>query len=207
MSAERAQQTAPIALPQVILLTPVLLSGVTLQLPSWGRHLSGTKVSLCEQDGAGGGSHSINSKLLAVPDGTGEWVELTECQVLSENGTECSEFDIYAWMPNGPSTMRKPPPTTKGTTTYQRILETLPVINTTATAMVAVSLLSKEPHDRNPLGKYRNNQFVEDVPKKCIERFREKLSEISQQIKQRNKTKRLTYHYLDPEEIECSVSI
>uniref|UniRef100_F6XZW1 Uncharacterized protein n=1 Tax=Xenopus tropicalis TaxID=8364 RepID=F6XZW1_XENTR len=117
------------------------------------------------------------------------------------------QFDIYAWMPNGPSTMRKPPPTTKGTTTYQSILETLPAINTTATAMVAVSLLSKEPHDRNPLGKYRNNQFVEDVPKKCIERFREKLSEISQQIKQRNKTKRLTYHYLDPEEIECSVSI
>ncbi|KAE8602260.1 hypothetical protein XENTR_v10013926 [Xenopus tropicalis] len=50
-----------------------------------------TKESLCAQDDTGGGSHSIDSKLFEVPDKTGEWVELTECQVLSENGTECSE--------------------------------------------------------------------------------------------------------------------
>uniref|UniRef100_A0A1B8XZG1 Arachidonate lipoxygenase 3 n=1 Tax=Xenopus tropicalis TaxID=8364 RepID=A0A1B8XZG1_XENTR len=117
------------------------------------------------------------------------------------------QFDFFSWMPNGPSTMRKPPPTTKGTTTYQSILETLPAINTTATAMVTVNLLSKEPLDQRPLGKYKNVNFVEDAPKKCIEQFKEKLSEISKDIKVRNKTKRLTYHYLDPEEIECSISI
>ncbi|OCT96333.1 hypothetical protein XELAEV_18014009mg [Xenopus laevis] len=118
-----------------------------------------------------------------------------------------AQFDFYAWMPNAPSTMRKPPPTAKGTTTYQSILETLPAINTTATAMVTVNLLSKEPLDQRPLGQYKNKSFVEDVPKKYIEQFKEKLSEISQQIKQRNKTKKLTYHYLDPEAVECSVSI
>ncbi|XP_041438807.1 hydroperoxide isomerase ALOXE3 isoform X2 [Xenopus laevis] len=117
------------------------------------------------------------------------------------------QFDFYAWMPNAPSTMRKPPPTAKGTTTYQSVLETLPAINTTTTAMVTVNLLSKEPLDQRPLGRYENKNFVEDVPKKCVEQFRDKLCEISKDIKLRNKTGKLMYHYLDPEEIESSVSI
>ncbi|NP_001089265.1 arachidonate 12-lipoxygenase, 12R type S homeolog [Xenopus laevis] len=117
------------------------------------------------------------------------------------------QFDFYSWMPNGPSTMRKPPPTAKGATTYQSILETLPAINTTASTMVTANLLSREPLDRRPLGRYINENFVEDVPKKCVEQFRDTLCEISKDIKLRNKMQKLTYHYLDPEEIECSVSI
>ncbi|XP_041438808.1 hydroperoxide isomerase ALOXE3 [Xenopus laevis] len=156
----------------------------------------------------------LSNKNSGIPSSFATRVELTKYLTMvmftcstQHAAVNSGQFDFYAWMPNAPSTMRKPPPTAKGTTTYQSILETLPAINTTATAMVTVSLLSKEPLDQRPLGRYKNKSFVEDVPKKYIEQFKEKLSEISQQIKQRNKTKKLTYHYLDPEAVECSVSI
>ncbi|KAM4796290.1 polyunsaturated fatty acid lipoxygenase ALOX15B [Rhinophrynus dorsalis] len=117
------------------------------------------------------------------------------------------QFDFYAWMPNGPSTMRNPPPTTKGTTTYQMILDTLPAINTTAIAMATVSLLSSEPGERRPLGNYSEKLFTEEMPQRFIKDFQIKLAEISRHIKQRNKSLNFTYPYMDPEQVENSVSI
>ncbi|XP_063297704.1 arachidonate 12-lipoxygenase, 12R-type-like [Pelobates fuscus] len=117
------------------------------------------------------------------------------------------QFDFCSWMPNCPSSMRKPPPTTKGKATLESILETLPQVNTTTTTMSTVWELSNEPKDQRPLGNYPEERFTEDMPKKLIQDFQKKLSEISSQIKERNKTKSLTYPYLDPERIENSVSI
>ncbi|KAM8975440.1 hydroperoxide isomerase ALOXE3-like isoform 2-T2 [Pelodytes ibericus] len=117
------------------------------------------------------------------------------------------QYDFLGWMPNAPSSMRKPPPTRKGTTTFQSILETLPQVNTTAKTMSVVWVLSNEPQDRRPLGNYPDEHFTEDMPKKFIQDFQIALSGISREIKERNNTKNLTYHYLDPEMIENSVSI
>uniref|UniRef100_A0A8C5M1J4 Uncharacterized protein n=1 Tax=Leptobrachium leishanense TaxID=445787 RepID=A0A8C5M1J4_9ANUR len=117
------------------------------------------------------------------------------------------QFDFCSWMPNRPSSMRKPPPKEKGTATFESILEILPQVNTTARTMSVVWVLSNEPQDRRPLGKYPDEHFTEDMPKQFIQDFQRKLSEISSEIKERNKTKNLTYHYLDPEKIENSVSI
>ncbi|XP_041438816.1 hydroperoxide isomerase ALOXE3 [Xenopus laevis] len=96
------------------------------------------------------------------------------------------QFDFFSWMPNGPASMRKPPPTRKGTTTYQSILETLPTINSTALAASVVRLLSTEPLDRRPLGTYPDEHFTEEMPRKFIKEFQEKLVEISKDIKERN---------------------
>ncbi|KAG8453127.1 hypothetical protein GDO86_004810, partial [Hymenochirus boettgeri] len=117
------------------------------------------------------------------------------------------QFDFFAWMPNSPTTMRKPPPATKGTTTYQSFLETLPAVNTTATAMGTVAVLSFDPLDPRPVGCYRNSHFTEDAPKKFIQEFKEKISEISKHINERNEIMKLTYKYLDPNTMNCSVSI
>ncbi|KAG8430405.1 hypothetical protein GDO86_017875 [Hymenochirus boettgeri] len=117
------------------------------------------------------------------------------------------QFDFFSWMPNAPGSMRQPPPTSKGTTTYQSILDTLPAVNGTAAVVATVSLLSAEPLDRRPLGYYPNEYFTEDIPKKFITEFQGRLKDISRSIKERNRTKNLTYHYLDPEMIENSVSI
>ncbi|KAM8966429.1 hydroperoxide isomerase ALOXE3-like [Pelodytes ibericus] len=117
------------------------------------------------------------------------------------------QFDFYSWLPNGPSSMRHPPPTVKGTATYQSILGTLPQVNTTTSAMVAVWLLSHEPEDKRPLGQFPDVRFTEETPQIFIKEFQEKLEEISTQIQERNKHMKCKYLYLDPKNIENSVSI
>ncbi|KAM3932814.1 hydroperoxide isomerase ALOXE3-like [Leptodactylus fuscus] len=117
------------------------------------------------------------------------------------------QFDYYGWMPNGPSTMKSPPPTAKGVTTLQTILETLPDVNTTTTALLVVSQLSNEPQDRRRLGDYPDVHFTEKTPQKYIQEFQEKLDEISKKINKQNQTRSLSYLYLDPKVIENSISI
>uniref|UniRef100_A0A8C5WB62 Uncharacterized protein n=1 Tax=Leptobrachium leishanense TaxID=445787 RepID=A0A8C5WB62_9ANUR len=117
------------------------------------------------------------------------------------------QFDFYSWMPNAPSSLRQPPPTKKGVTTFQSILDAMPEMNTTALAMVTVWLLSKEPEDKKPLGDYKNSYFLEETPLKFSQAFQNRMAEISKDIQQRNKSMNLTYLYLDPKVIECSVSI
>ncbi|XP_063306316.1 hydroperoxide isomerase ALOXE3-like [Pelobates fuscus] len=116
------------------------------------------------------------------------------------------QFDFYGWMPNGPSSMRKPPPSGKGAT-YQTILDTLPEVNTTTLAMATVWLLSHEPEDKRPLGNYTNERFTEEKPRQHVKEFQHELDQISKEIKARNQNVKLQYLYLDPKRIESSVSI
>ncbi|XP_044130984.1 hydroperoxide isomerase ALOXE3-like [Bufo gargarizans] len=118
-----------------------------------------------------------------------------------------AQFDFYAWMPNGPISMKSPPPTAKGVSTLQTILETLPDVSTTARGLLVARRLSDEPKDQRPLGCYPNVYFTEETPQKFIQEFQEKLDEISKTINDRNQTRRLSYLYLDPKVIENSVSI
>ncbi|XP_066444649.1 polyunsaturated fatty acid lipoxygenase ALOX15B-like [Eleutherodactylus coqui] len=117
------------------------------------------------------------------------------------------QFDFYAWMPNGPPSIKSPPPTAKGVTTIQSILDALPDVKTTTTSVVSVWQLSKEPQDQRRLGCYPDEHFTEETPQIFIKEFQEKLSEISKIINERNQTRSLPYHYLDPKVIENSVSI
>uniref|UniRef100_A0A8D0HHZ9 Arachidonate epidermal lipoxygenase 3 n=1 Tax=Sphenodon punctatus TaxID=8508 RepID=A0A8D0HHZ9_SPHPU len=117
------------------------------------------------------------------------------------------QFDFGAWMPNYPSSMRKTPPTTKGTATLENILETLPDVSTTCSTLLILWLLSQEPGDRRPLGHYPDEHFTEDVPKTLIGAFQRRLAEISKEIEERNKSLPLPYTYLYPPEIENSTAI
>ena len=51
-------------------------------------------------------------------------------------------------MPNAPSSMRQPPPQTKGTTTLKSYLDTLPEVNTTCNNILLFWLVSQEPKDQ-----------------------------------------------------------
>ncbi|CAH2286083.1 hydroperoxide isomerase ALOXE3-like [Pelobates cultripes] len=118
------------------------------------------------------------------------------------------QFDFFSWLPNGPSSMRKPPPPVKGAATYQTLLDALPEVNTTTNAMAVEWLLSHEPEDKRPLGNFQNERFTEETPQAIIKEFQENLEGISKQIQERNSTiQGLTYLYLDPKNIESSVSI
>ncbi|XP_040196527.1 hydroperoxide isomerase ALOXE3-like isoform X4 [Rana temporaria] len=116
------------------------------------------------------------------------------------------QFDTYSWMPNGPTTMKSPPPTAKGAT-MEDILKTLPDVNTTALGLIFVWIVSNDPLDTRRLGNYPNKYFTEKTPQQSIKEFQDKLTEISKHIKERNKTMDLPYAYLDPSVIENSVSI
>ncbi|KAM9319810.1 hydroperoxide isomerase ALOXE3-like [Gastrophryne carolinensis] len=120
---------------------------------------------------------------------------------------DTAQFDVYAWMPNGPTSMNKPPPTAEGVTRMQSIFDALPDVNTSTTGLSIVWLLSNEPGKPRRLGNYTDVHFTESVPQKFIADFQAKLAEISKSIKARNETMELKYYYLDPSNIENSVSI
>ncbi|KAG6921159.1 arachidonate 12-lipoxygenase, 12R type, partial [Chelydra serpentina] len=51
------------------------------------------------------------------------------------------QYDLGAWMPNFPSTMRNPPPQTKGTTSLESYLDTIPEVNSTSIAIFTFWIL------------------------------------------------------------------
>ena len=57
------------------------------------------------------------------------------------------QFDMYAFIPNAPFALRKPPPTEKGVTTYANILESLPTIHTSSLTIGLVYALSQYSPD------------------------------------------------------------
>ncbi|XP_038624745.1 hydroperoxide isomerase ALOXE3 isoform X1 [Tachyglossus aculeatus] len=117
------------------------------------------------------------------------------------------QHDFGAWMPNAPSSMRQPPPCVKGTTTLQSYLDTLPEVNITCNTLLLFWLVSQEPKDQRHLGHYPDQHFTEECPGRSVAAFQQRLAEISQEIRVRNKTLALPYAYLDPPLIENSVSI
>ncbi|XP_042331736.1 polyunsaturated fatty acid lipoxygenase ALOX15B-like [Sceloporus undulatus] len=117
------------------------------------------------------------------------------------------QFDFGAWIPNIPPTMRRPPPTRKGTATLESILETLPQVNITCIALSSLWLLSNDVGDRRPLGHFPDKHFSEDEPKRLIGVFQSRLAQISEEIQERNKSLALPYEYISPPMIENSVAI
>ncbi|EDL10482.1 arachidonate 12-lipoxygenase, 12R type [Mus musculus] len=117
------------------------------------------------------------------------------------------QLEYTSWMPNFPSSMRNPPMQTKGLTTLQTYMDTLPDVKTTCIVLLVLWTLCREPDDRRPLGHFPDIHFVEEGPRRSIEAFRQNLNQISHNIRQRNKCLTLPYYYLDPVLIENSISI
>ncbi|XP_030612198.1 hydroperoxide isomerase ALOXE3-like [Archocentrus centrarchus] len=117
------------------------------------------------------------------------------------------QYDFGAWMPNSPTSLQLPPPTKKGTASEQSMLDSFPDVNTTVHGMAILWLLSKQSSDSLFLGQYPDQHFTEDVPHQKIREFQEDLKKLSADIKARNKSLKLPYTYLDPAEVENSVSI
>uniref|UniRef100_A0A8C6XC03 Arachidonate epidermal lipoxygenase 3 n=1 Tax=Naja naja TaxID=35670 RepID=A0A8C6XC03_NAJNA len=147
--------------------------------------------------------------LLGFPAHLGTVAELTKyltmiiftCSVRHASVNN-SQFDFGAWMPNYPSTMRRPPPESKGGMTFADILETLPDVSTSCQMLLILWLLSRES-----LGYYPEEHFTEEGPKKVIDAFQKHLAKISQEIEERNRRLPLPYNYLNPPEVENSISI
>ncbi|NXG58366.1 LOXE3 isomerase, partial [Hemiprocne comata] len=117
------------------------------------------------------------------------------------------QYDLGAFLPNSPSSMRHPPPTAKGKTFLQDFLDTLPEVDTTATILVALILLSSRLKDVRLVGQYPAERFTEAEPRGLIRSFQAELEEIREHIEERNHQAQLRYNYMNPLEVENSISI
>ncbi|XP_064127823.1 arachidonate 12-lipoxygenase, 12R-type [Loxodonta africana] len=117
------------------------------------------------------------------------------------------QLEFTSWMPNFPSSMRNPPMQVKGLTTQETYMDTLPDVKTTCIILLVLWTLCREPDDKRPLGHFPDIHFVEEVPRRSIETLRQRLAQISHNIRQRNECLPIPYYYLDPVVIENSVSI
>uniref|UniRef100_A0A8C5I9A3 Si:dkey-17e16.9 n=1 Tax=Gouania willdenowi TaxID=441366 RepID=A0A8C5I9A3_GOUWI len=117
------------------------------------------------------------------------------------------QFDYLSWILNGSLLLRKPPPTTKGQSSMETILETLPNIGESVQFASFVLVLSEKYSDMVELGAYPDERFDEPAPKRMIREFQAELSCLSELIQTRNAGLELPYTYLDPTHIENSITI
>uniref|UniRef100_A0A8C1MEJ4 Arachidonate 5-lipoxygenase n=1 Tax=Cyprinus carpio TaxID=7962 RepID=A0A8C1MEJ4_CYPCA len=117
------------------------------------------------------------------------------------------QFDWFAWVPNSPSTMRKPPPTQKGQVDMKYIMESLPDRGRASWHLGAVWALSQFQDGELFLGVYPDAYFTEQPVKEATETFREELAKVTKIIKRRNEKLKLPYWYLSPDRIPNSVAI
>ncbi|XP_048042331.1 polyunsaturated fatty acid 5-lipoxygenase-like [Megalobrama amblycephala] len=117
------------------------------------------------------------------------------------------QFDWYGWIPNSPSTMRKPPPEQKGQVDMKYIMDSLPDRGCSIKALGTVWALSQFQKNELFLGTYPDMCFTEQPVKEAIKTFRKKLDEVTNIIKSRNEELTLDYCYLSPDQIPNSVAV
>uniref|UniRef100_A0A673I173 Hydroperoxide isomerase ALOXE3-like n=1 Tax=Sinocyclocheilus rhinocerous TaxID=307959 RepID=A0A673I173_9TELE len=117
------------------------------------------------------------------------------------------QFDYGSWFPNAPGSLKQPPPTSKGNSDKNTLLDTLPDMNTSAYLVSVFWLLSKPSSDLVPLGQYPEDYFCQMAPQKRIRDFQAELSFFSESINDRNKGLQVPYTYMCPDNISNSVSI
>ncbi|XP_069739140.1 LOW QUALITY PROTEIN: polyunsaturated fatty acid lipoxygenase ALOX15B [Phaenicophaeus curvirostris] len=118
-----------------------------------------------------------------------------------------AQYDLGAFLPNAPSSMRLAPPQRKGQGSLTHLLETLPDVATTANILVALILLSSQLDDRRVLGEFPEVLFTEGGPRALVRALQGRLAALRDRIEERNEGAELRYGVLSPREVENSVSI
>ncbi|XP_003219928.1 polyunsaturated fatty acid 5-lipoxygenase isoform X1 [Anolis carolinensis] len=117
------------------------------------------------------------------------------------------QYDWCSWIPNAPPTMRCPPPTEKGSVTIEYIIESLPDRGRSCWHLGAVWALSQFQENEVFLGMYPDEHFIEKPVKDAMKKFRKNLDDITSDITERNRNKKLPYYYLSPDQIPNSVAV
>uniref|UniRef100_A0A669CCH5 Arachidonate 5-lipoxygenase a n=1 Tax=Oreochromis niloticus TaxID=8128 RepID=A0A669CCH5_ORENI len=117
------------------------------------------------------------------------------------------DYDWCSWIPNAPSTMRKPPPNKKGLANVNLIVESLPDRGRSSWHLGAVWALSQYQENELYLGMYPDEHFTEKPVKDAMAKFRTELAEITSSIKKRNEGKKLPYYNMSPDKIPNSVAV
>ncbi|XP_008059134.1 arachidonate 12-lipoxygenase, 12S-type-like [Carlito syrichta] len=117
------------------------------------------------------------------------------------------QVDWYAWIPNGPCSMRMPPPTTKEDVTMATVMKILPDAWQTCLQMTVTWVLSRKQLDMVPLGHHKEEYFQGPEPKAVLRQFQTDLDNLEKDIVARNEHLEFPYEYLKPSCIENSITI
>ncbi|XP_056097940.1 polyunsaturated fatty acid 5-lipoxygenase-like [Rhinichthys klamathensis goyatoka] len=117
------------------------------------------------------------------------------------------QYDWFSWIPNSPSTMRKPPPAQKGQVDMKYIMESLPDRGRSSWHLGIIWALSQFQDNEMFLGEYPDMYFTEQPVMGAAKTFRKKLAEVTKIIKSRNENLKVPYWYLSPDRIPNSVAI
>ncbi|XP_076398868.1 polyunsaturated fatty acid (12S)/(13S)-lipoxygenase, epidermal-type isoform X2 [Peromyscus maniculatus bairdii] len=116
------------------------------------------------------------------------------------------QLDWYAWIPNGPCTMRKPPPTSKDVT-EKDIVDALPTLQQARMQMTFTKFLGRRQPVMVALGHHKEEYFSGPEPRAVLKQFQEELAVMDKEIEVRNAGLDLPYEYLRPSVVENSVTI
>nr|DAZ89671.1 TPA_exp: arachidonate 15-lipoxygenase [Tamandua tetradactyla] len=134
---------------------------------------------------------------------------VTMC-IFTCTGQHCSvhlgQLDWFSWIPNAPSTMRLPPPTTKDVT-LEMVMATLPNFHLASLQMSIIWHLGRRQTVMVALGQHKEEYFSGPGPKAVLKKFREELAVMDEEIEARNAKLDLPYEYLRPSLVENSVTI
>ncbi|XP_060219378.1 polyunsaturated fatty acid (12S)/(13S)-lipoxygenase, epidermal-type [Meriones unguiculatus] len=122
------------------------------------------------------------------------------------SSTHLGQLDWYSWIPNGPCTMRKPPPTSKDVT-EKDIIDALPSLQQARMQMTFIKFLGRRQPVMVALGQHEEEYFSGLKPRAVLEQFREELAAMDEEIEVRNADLDLPYEYLRPSMVENSVTI
>nr|XP_043904894.1 arachidonate 12-lipoxygenase, 12R-type-like isoform X2 [Solea senegalensis] len=116
------------------------------------------------------------------------------------------QFSYIGWIPNNPAVLHQPPPTTKGQSSIEAILRSLPTKYEGTLSMLLVRQLSMKFDDFVPLGNYPEQRFEEPAVLQMIRDFQAELSSLSVAIAKRNLELELPYDNMNPDVIENNIS-
>uniref|UniRef100_A0A8C5ZXY3 Arachidonate 12-lipoxygenase, epidermal-type-like n=1 Tax=Marmota marmota marmota TaxID=9994 RepID=A0A8C5ZXY3_MARMA len=116
------------------------------------------------------------------------------------------QLDWYSWIPNGPCTMRKPPPISNAVT-EKDIVDSLPDLHQARMQKTFIKFLGRRQPVMVALGQHKEKYFSGPGPQAVLQQFQEELAVMDREIKVRNAGLDLPYEYLQPSMVENSVTI
>jgi len=116
-------------------------------------------------------------------------------------------FDIYGNPPAHPVLLRQPAPTNKEKVSMEDIMNTLPDQDLMCAQMAVSHTLSTPPADEVFLGEFPMKLFTEESAVKILEEFTQDVKDIGKKINERNKSWKVPYEYLLPENVPARIDM
>eukprot|EP01125_Pyxidicula_operculata_P001885 TRINITY_DN1177_c0_g2_i3.p1 TRINITY_DN1177_c0_g2~~TRINITY_DN1177_c0_g2_i3.p1 ORF type:complete len:656 (-),score=156.88 TRINITY_DN1177_c0_g2_i3:146-2113(-) len=138
-------------------------------------------------------------------------VQLVTAVIFTASVTHASantpQFYYYAFIPNKPIALHKPPPTSKGTTTMDDLMDYLPSKSVAAQQIATVWYLSRYSKNEVYFGQYDEYWWTEPDARLHMAEFQDAISHVEEMINSRNLHLEEPYTYLLPSSMPNGVSL